>query len=119
MTDQKKGSRRVLPKRRYGAEEVRNRGGLAQWVRHTKKEVWNKGIPKRRYGTAAYQKGGMEQRHTKKEVWNRGIPKRRYGTEAYQKGGMEQGSSGIGGPAQAVPQKGKSYTEEVRYRFTI
>ena len=64
----------------------------------------------------------MEQRRSGTgEVWpsGSGIPKRRYGTKAYQKGGMEQGSSGIGGPAQAVPQKGKSYTEEVRYRFTI
>ena len=67
-------------------------------------EVWPRGsgIPKRRYGTKAYHKGGMEQRHTKKEVWNRGIPKRRYGTEAYQKGGMAQGRSGIGGLAQEV-----------------
>ena len=72
----------------------------------------------------------MEQRRSGiGEVWPRGsgIPKRRYGTKAYQKGGMEQGSSGIGGPApevrhrrsgtggpaQTVPQKGKSYTEEV------
>ena len=111
MTDQKNGSRRVLPKRRYGAEEVWNRGGLAQEVRHTKKEVWNKGIPKRRYGTAAYQKGGMEQRHTKKEVWNRGIPKRRYGT-----GELRYRRSGTGEVRHRRSGTGGSTKKEVLHR---
>ena len=79
-------------------------------------EVWPRGsgIPKRRYGTKAYHKGGMEQRHTKKEVWNRGIPKRRYGT-----GELRYRRSGTGGSTKRKVLHRGGPAQEVRYRFTI